>query len=95
MENMIEILSAARQLKAIGEHIESLVHSAHDATHDISNVVPAIYENMLIDEIEHAQIITLELTRLLSLGDENNDVSGDNVIATEDKADSRNPAGKD
>ena len=62
MKNAYGISSLARQLKAVAEKLDSLAMGVQDVEQsapDLSDV----YQNLLLDEVEHVQILTLEITK--------------------------------
>ena len=62
MKNAYGISSLARQLKLVAEKLDSLAMGVQDveqATPDLAGV----YQNLLLDEVEHVQILTLEITK--------------------------------
>ncbi len=77
MKNAWAIMTASRQLSKVCEQIESLTSAIQEAEQS-DNDIAEVYEGLLLDEMEHAQVLTLELTRLLSVdnGDTNTDGEG-------------------
>ena len=63
MKNAYTISSIARQLGKVAEKIDSLAMGVQDTEQNASDLAE-VYQGLLLDEIEHAQILTLELTRL-------------------------------
>ena len=63
MKNAYTISSIARQLGKVAEKIDSLAMGVQDTEQGASDV-SEVYQGLLLDEVEHAQILTLELTRL-------------------------------
>lgn len=65
VKNAYGISSLARQLKAVAEKLDSLAMGVQDveqASPDLSGV----YQNLLLDEVEHVQILTLEITKAVA-----------------------------
>lgn len=65
MKNAYAISSLARQLSKVGEKVDSLAMGIQD-TEQNAQGVSEVYQGLLMDEIEHVQILTLELTRLVA-----------------------------
>lgn len=65
MKNAYAICSLARQLCKVGEKIDSLASDIQGSEQD-ANGVSELFQNLLVDEIEHVQILTLELTKLVT-----------------------------
>lgn len=63
MKNAYTISSIARQFCKVAEKIDSLAMGVQDTEQSASDL-SEVYQGLLLDEIEHAQILTLELTRL-------------------------------
>lgn len=63
MKNAYTISSIARQFGKVAEKIDSLAMGIQDTEQNASDL-SEVYRGLLLDEIEHAQILTLELTRL-------------------------------
>ena len=63
MKNAYTISSIARQLGKVAEKSDSLAMGVQDTEQGASDV-SEVYQGLLLDEVEHAQILTLELTRL-------------------------------
>lgn len=63
MKNAYAISSIARQLGKVAEKMDSIAMGVQD-TEQGSPDVSKVYQGLLLDEVEHAQILTLELTRL-------------------------------
>ena len=62
MKNAYAISSLARQLGKVSEKLDSLAMGVQDVeqnAHDLSDV----YRSLLVDEVEHVQILTLEITK--------------------------------
>ncbi len=69
MENSYVIQNMARMLAKTGENIDMMVQNANLTDRQLPEISP-MYEDMLLDELNHIQIITLQLTRLLMAGKE-------------------------
>lgn len=65
MKNAYEIGNLSRQLRAVSEKIESLAEGIA-ANANLSPSLVELYRGLLLDEIEHTQILTLELTRRMA-----------------------------
>ena len=72
MKNAYAISSLATQLGKTAEQIQSLSVCAQDADNN-AGTIGGVFEEMLLDEIEHAQIVVLELTKLIAPEEENTD----------------------
>ena len=66
MKNAYTISSIARQFCKVAEKIDSLAMGVQDTEQSASDL-SEVYQGLLLDEIEHAQILTLELTRLAAV----------------------------
>ena len=78
MKNAYAISSLARQLGKVSDKMDSLVMGIQDTEQNAPDVSD-VYQGLLMDEIEHLQILTLELTKLVteSAGDTANADEGD------------------
>lgn len=65
MKNAYAIINLSMQLGKVSEMIQSLASGIQDCEQGNPDVVGA-YEDMLLDEVNHTQVLTLELTRLLT-----------------------------
>lgn len=65
MKNAYAISSLARQLGKVCEKADSLAMGVQD-TEQNSPEVSEVYQGLLMDEVEHLQILTLEITRLVT-----------------------------
>ena len=63
MKNAYTISSIARQLGKVAEKLDSLAMGVQDTEQSASDL-SEVYQGLLLDEVEHVQILTLELTRL-------------------------------
>lgn len=76
MKNAYCIGSLARHLKEVAERIGSLAAGVADAEqYDPS--MTEMYQNLLLDEIEHVQILTLEITKAVAETTEPSDANAD------------------
>lgn len=76
MKNAYGISSLARQLKLVAEKLDSLAMGVQDveqATPDLAGV----YQNLLLDEVEHVQILTLEITKAVAEATEPSETNAD------------------
>ena len=82
MKNACAISSLARQLGKVSEKLDSL------AMQDVEQNAPDltdVYQGLLLDEIEHVQILTLELTKaVVAAAEETNADEGGSVFAAGD-----------
>ncbi len=62
MKNAYAISSLAHQLKAVAEKLESLSMGAQEMEQQSSDLSD-VYQSLLVDEVEHVQILTLEITK--------------------------------
>ena len=62
MKNAYGISSLARQLKAVAEKLDSLAMGVQDVEQSAPDLT-GVYQNLLLDEVEHVQILTLEITK--------------------------------
>jgi len=65
MKNVYAIGGVSRHLSKVAEHIERLAMDIHSSEQDAGNLEP-VYSDLLFDELEHAQVLTLKLTELIS-----------------------------
>lgn len=82
MKNAYTISSIARQLGKVAEKIDILAMGVQDTEQGASDV-SEVYQGLLLDEVEHAQILTLELTRLTTEStsdDGSNNADGDGSV---------------
>lgn len=86
MKNAYAISSLARQLGKVSEKVDSLAMGVQD-TEQNSPDVSEVYQGLLMDEVEHLQILTLELTRLVT------ETAGDSANADEGEGGSAFAAG--
>jgi hypothetical protein len=68
VKNAYAIISISRQLTKASESIGSLAMGIQDVEQGIADI-SGVYEDLLLSEVEHAQILTLELTKLLTSDD--------------------------
>lgn len=89
MKNAFVIMGVSRQLGKVCEQIESLAAAIQEAEQGDTSVAE-VYEGLLLDEMEHAQVLTLELTKLLSIGGEEPNTDGEgSVFAAGDLTDEK------
>ena len=62
MKNACAISSLARQLGKVSEKLDSLAMGVQDVEQNAPDLAD-VYQGLLLDEIEHVQILTLELTK--------------------------------
>lgn len=80
MKNAYGISSLARQLKLVAEKVDSLAMGVQDveqATPDLAGV----YQSLLVDEVEHVQILTLEITKAVVEASEQSEEHADDGSA--------------
>lgn len=80
MKNAYTISSLAAQLGKVADQIQSLAMCAQEAENNDGSIA-GVYEDMLLDEVEHVQVIALELTRLIAPENENADEGDAGVFA--------------
>lgn len=80
MKNAYTISSLADQLGKVADQIQSLAMIAQEAENNAGSVV-GVFEEMLLDEVEHVQIVALELTKLIVPTEENADEGDAGVFA--------------
>lgn len=85
MKNAYAISSLARQLGKASEKLDSLAMGVQDTEQNAPGV-SEVYQGLLLDEIEHVQILTLELTKLVtaSTDEANADEDGGSAFAAGD-----------
>ena len=66
MKNACAISSLARQLGKVSEKLDSLAMGVQDVEQNAPDLTD-VYQGLLLDEIEHVQILTLELTKAVVL----------------------------
>lgn len=65
MKNAYAISSASRQLIKVCEQMDTLAMGVQDTEQGIGDLAE-VYTDLLFDELEHAQMLTLKLTELIS-----------------------------
>lgn len=72
MKNAYAIGSLSRQMCKVCEQIDSLAMGVQDTEQGIGDIA-GTYQELLLDELEHIQMLTLKLTDLISqaTGEEN------------------------
>ncbi len=86
MKNAYAISSLARQLGKVAEKVNSLVMGVQDTEQNAPDV-SEVYQGLLLDEIEHVQILTLEFTKLVAMpadDEANTDEDGGSAFAAGD-----------
>ncbi len=94
MKNAYAISSIARQLGKVSEKLDSLAMGVQDAE-QATPTLAETYQGLLLDEIEHVQILTLELTKAVMPATEGanaDEGDGGSVFAAGDLTDEK--AGK-
>ena len=81
MKNACAISSLARQLGKVSEKLDSLAMGVQDVEQNAPDLTD-VYQGLLLDEIEHVQILTLELTKaVVAAAEETNADEGGSVFA--------------
>lgn len=83
MKNAYAINSLARQLIKATEKLDSLATGVQDTEQNASDV-SEVFQGLLLDEMEHVQILTLELTKVVA-------ASAEEVTGAEDSSGSEGP----
>ena len=65
MKNAYAISSLSQQMVKVCEQIDSLAMGVQDTEQGIGDLGDT-YQNLLLDELEHIQMLTLKLTELVS-----------------------------
>ena len=65
MKNAYAISSMSRQMVKVCEQIDNLALGIQDTEQGIGDIADT-YQDMLLDELEHIQMLTLKLTDLIS-----------------------------
>lgn len=65
MKNSYVISGMARMLSMTSKNLEMMVNSTHEAEEQ-SPEISATYEDMILDELNHVQMMTLALTKMLT-----------------------------
>ena len=65
MKNAYAISSLSRQMVKVCEQIDSLAMGVQDSEQGIGDVTDT-YQTMLLDELEHVQLLTLKMTEMVS-----------------------------
>lgn len=76
MKNVHAICCMSHQLAKVCEQIEELARAVEESE-QMGADVTGVYEGLLMDEMEHAQVLTLEMTKMLAIGDEETNTDGD------------------
>ena len=77
MKNAYAINSLSRQMVKVCEQIDSLAMGVQDTEQGNVDVADA-YTDMLLDEIEHVQMLTLKLTEVIT------EAAGEDVLGIAD-----------
>lgn len=64
MKNTVAISSIARTLVKVAEKLETLAYSSRD-TEETDEELSNVYDDLLIDEVNHVQKLTIELTKVI------------------------------
>lgn len=75
MQNSYVIASLAKALMKTSECIELMVNNTNEAEQQ-TPALSETYQDLILDELAHAQIIVLSLTKLLAGGTEQTDGEG-------------------
>lgn len=75
MKNAHAIACMSHQLAKVCEQIEELARAVEDSE-QMSADVTGVYEGLLMDEVEHAQVLTLEMTKMLAIVNEKTNIDG-------------------
>lgn len=98
MKNSHAISSASRQLARTAEQMEFLSAEIHDAESGDENITDTL-TGILIDELEHVQVLTLKLTDLVAEASNADDVEGSAFasgdLESEKKPETDGPARKE
>ena len=65
MKNAYAISSMSRQMVKVCEQIDSLAMGVQDTEQGIGDLADT-YQDLILDELEHIQMLTLKLTELVS-----------------------------
>ena len=65
MKNAFAISSLSRQMEKVCEQIDCLAMGVQDTEQGVGDIA-GTYQDMLLDELEHIQILALKLTELIS-----------------------------
>ena len=65
MKNAYAIAGVGRHLAKVADHIEHLALDIQSSEQDAGNLEP-VYSDLLFDELEHVQRLTLKLTELIA-----------------------------
>jgi hypothetical protein len=76
VKNAYGISSLARQLKAVAEKLDSLAMGVQDVEQNAPDLT-GVYQNLLLDEVEHVQILTLEITKAVAEATEPSETNAD------------------
>lgn len=76
LKNAYGISSLARQLKAVAEKLDTLAQGVQDVE-QASPDLTGVYQNLLLDEVEHVQILTLEITKAVADATASSEVNAD------------------
>ena len=76
MKKALGISSLARQLKAVAERLDSITMGVEEVEQN-SNDLTDVYRSLLLDEVEHVQILTLEITKAVAEATEPSETNAD------------------
>lgn len=65
MKNAYAISSMSRQMGKVCERLDTLAMAIQDTEQGIGDIAET-YQDMLLDELEHVQMLTLRLTEMIS-----------------------------
>ncbi len=65
VKNALGISSLARQLKAVAERLDSLTMGVEEVEQNSTDLT-GVYQSLLLDEVEHVQVLTLEITKAVA-----------------------------
>lgn len=92
MKNALAISSLSRRMSKVCEQIEELAMDVQENEQGIGELAE-MYKDMLMDELEHVQMLTLKLTDMISLatveGAANTDEGEGSVFASGDLKDGK------
>lgn len=76
MKKALGISSLARQLKAVAERLDSITMGVEEVEQN-SNDLTDVYRSLLLDEVEHVQVLTLEITKAVADATEPSETNAD------------------
>lgn len=76
VKKALGISSLARQLKAVAERLDSITMGVEEVEQNSTDLTD-VYRSLLLDEVEHVQVLTLEITKAVADATEPSETNAD------------------